>query len=543
MKQPLWKFSLCILFLLSTLSCITPQICTENGAYEAGKSAALDGRRLDFIGGSVCKDDDDKITFKSNFEKGYIAGKDNLCSNESAYTEGHNFGKWGRSSPAFPNRFNICDQKGDLELQFQNGYKSGLSLFCAPSSVEQKGREDGNTGSIFTFKDSTYLACGADKISALKNSYKNGYESGQKEYCYSNSIAKESFDAGISHNKAPSVDKYHVCKADRQKIIKEIITDSYFDGLNQYCQPEKHLEMIKRNAKVSETPIYDQSRYELCQQYLPKLWNEYRRLYQNKRSEVEQTRCIYNQGYNDGLASARRETNLRLEMPNYCSTKYFNQYKKGFLEGWQISKIKEVCLIEKAYDQGHQRGKSFDSMNINIPSLCPQQFHHLFVKEYELGFRKAKQDREIKEWRYHSDGKAYCYVNGRLNSYRDECSKLPKPLKPRSDIEWRYEDGRFHCYTRGVRQRSEHECRNIVKPEVPSQVIIEWRYDGNGNLSCYINGIRKHERFCYRIAKPRQKPHSNIEWRYHDDGYAHCYINNKIAKSTECSSIPRPRKR
>jgi hypothetical protein len=70
-----------------------------------------------------------------------------------------------------------------------------------------------------------------------------------------------------------------------------------------------------------------------------------------------------------------------------------------------------------------------------------------------------------KEWRYHNDGYAHCYVNG-VNVSKYSCSEITRP--PRIDRmttrEWRYHnDGYAHCYVNG-KNVSKSRCSGKVRP-------------------------------------------------------------------------------
>jgi hypothetical protein len=332
------KTFILLAFLLTLQGCVTPAVCTTEGAFDIGRQAALAGQPFDFDPGNVCSGAD-RETARQNYEKGYDAGRTLLCSAQNASDDGRDAGLQGQSAQGLPLRYQICSQdRAQLEKSFMSGYRLGLEEHCKVDTARNRGDQAGRSNQPELNVDATYLSCPQTQRSKLKQAWQK----------------------------------------------------AYVEGLWTYCQPVQHLETIRRLAQESARPDYDPATFGNCAQRFPELLEEYHALFYRERKEVVQRLCTFEKGLEQGQADARKSNLRHAGAPEFCDAKSAHAYLRGYDRGWKEQK-RELCLSEDFHERGYQDAMRGLTADPRLPELCPSEYHQDIRTRYRAGYDRGRR--------------------------------------------------------------------------------------------------------------------------------------------------------
>lgn len=462
MSNILLKTSILVCFPIFT-SCITPRVCTQSGAFESGRAHALEGSALSFESGSICEDEAERKIFRTNFRMGYQNGQKKLCQSDLAFQEGRSDGADGKEKH-LPRKFKICSNSSHVKLEFSRGYKDGLAEFCSTTKAFDSGVADGEEGLVQQATQQKYSKCGLTVSRLIFDSYMKGYQKGQNTFCTPRDIYHKAFSRGQDNASQLDLSSFTICSYQTRHKIEADAARGYTQGFKEYCDPANHMAMIERLAAEGSELAYD-SEYQRCALRFPEIARRYEREFSRQRRIVVKSLCHYDEGYARGAERARLELYIDSARPSFCDAFHFDEYKEGFIKGWKKTKRVEICKIEDAYEDGYRQGRISSSSHYTLSRLCPRQFHGIYRDRFMDGFQDAQRNAIRREWRYHADGYAHCYVNGSL-SKKSACSGLRRPPSriEYGQREWRYHaDGHAHCYVNGSLVKKS-ECSGIRRP-------------------------------------------------------------------------------
>ncbi|WP_141733047.1 hypothetical protein [Oligoflexus tunisiensis] len=324
-------------FLLSLQGCVTPAVCTMEGAFDTGRQAALDGKPSDFDPGNVCTGED-RETARQSYQKGYDAGRTLLCSVQNASNDGKDAGLQGENLQGLPLRYQLCTQdKDQLEKSFMSGYRLGLEEFCKVDTAKNRGDQAGRSNQPELDVDAAYLSCPQAQRSKLKQAWQK----------------------------------------------------AYLQGLRAYCQPAQHLESIRREAQASDRPAFDPATFGNCAQRFPELLEEYHALFDRERKAVVQKLCTFENGLDQGKADALKTNQRRAGSPEFCDEKAAHAWLRGYDRGW-LEQKRELCLLEDFHERGYQDATRGLPADPRFPELCPSDYYHDMRERYQAGYERGR---------------------------------------------------------------------------------------------------------------------------------------------------------
>ncbi|HYX37060.1 MAG TPA: hypothetical protein VE954_28495 [Oligoflexus sp.] len=332
------KKLLLLTLLLASQGCVTPAICTQEGAFDLGRQQALAGKQADPSQGQVCEGETSE-TFRTNYKKGYDTGFQLLCSAQNATDDGRDAGLQGQSLTGLPLRYQLCvkDRTG-LEKSFMSAYQRGLEEHCSADTAKNRGDQAGRKNQATLDIDATYISCPQPQRSKLKQAYQK----------------------------------------------------AFMQGLRAYCQPTQHLETIRNLAKTATQPSHDPQTYGSCAQHFPDLLEEYHAVFYRERDGVVQRLCTYENGLNDGQTDATQSNQRRHGVPDFCDDRQSSGYMRGYDRGWSDKK-REVCLQQDLHEQGFRDGANGLAANPHFPELCPSDYYRVMRNRYDAGYERGRR--------------------------------------------------------------------------------------------------------------------------------------------------------
>lgn len=328
-----------VILLLGILQgCVTPAICTKDGAFDAGRQQALAGKPADLDNGSVCEGESLAL-FHSNYQKGYNAGRDVLCSLQNAADDGRDAGLQGQSLAALPIRYNLCtEDKAKFEKTFMTAYRDALGQFCSSDSAGARGLAAGRANQGIMDIDATYLSC-------------------------------------------PS--------AQRQRL-KRVYQEAFSRGLREYCQPSQHLETIRKLAMTHSQSTFDPQSYGNCSSQFPEVMSAYNETFYRERLAVVDRLCTYENGLNSGRSDADQLQAPQSGTPVFCDEQVSSRFLRGYDRGWTDQK-QVICLREDYGEQGYQDGIRGAAFQPRIPHLCPDSYLLDVKNRYQAGYERGRR--------------------------------------------------------------------------------------------------------------------------------------------------------
>jgi hypothetical protein len=325
-------------FAVTLQGCVTAAVCTQEGAFDTGRQQALAGKPADLNQGSACGGDSYEI-FRSSYEKGYEAGRQLLCSVQNASDDGRDAGLQGQNATGLPLRYQICQgDKASLEKAFMSAYKRGLDEHCALDSAKNRGDQAGRSNQTIVDMEAVFLACPQAQRSKLKQSYQT----------------------------------------------------AYLSGLRAYCQPQQHLDSIRKQAEQNSRPSYDPATYGNCAQRFPELLEAYNALFYRERNGVVQKLCTFESGLDQGKADAARSNQRMRGAPEFCDEATQHAYLRGYDRGWADQK-REICLMEDFNERGYHDATQGLPANPHFPDLCPSDFYSDMRDRYHAGYERGRR--------------------------------------------------------------------------------------------------------------------------------------------------------
>lgn len=336
-ENPL-KRLLLLTLILPLQGCITPAVCTQQGAFDTGRQQALAGRPADYNQGSECEGETSEV-FRSGYQSGYQAGLQLLCSVQNASDDGRDAGLQGETVTGLPLRYQICQgDKAALEKAFMSSYKRGIEEHCSVDTAKSRGEQAGRSNQAGLDIEAKYLVCSQAQRSRLKQAYQ----------------------------------------------------DAYTKGLRAYCQPSQHLDSIRKQAQLNSRPTFDPATYGNCAQRFPDLLEAYNAQFYRERNEVVQKLCTFENGLDQGRADAARSNQRLRGAPDFCDEKSEHAYLRGYDRGWADQK-REICLMEDFQDRGYRDAISGLPANPHYPELCPSDFYTDIRDRYQSGYDRGRR--------------------------------------------------------------------------------------------------------------------------------------------------------
>ncbi len=372
------KRILLLTLLLPLHACVTPAVCTQEGAFDTGRQQALAGKPADFNTGSACEGESYE-TFRGSYQKGYDTGLQLLCSVQNASDDGRDAGLQGQNVTGLPLRYQICQgDKGSLDKAFMSAYKRGLEEHCSTDTAKNRGDQAGRSNQAALDIDATYLACPQTQRSKLKQAYQN----------------------------------------------------AYLQGLKAYCQPNQHLDSIRKQAQQNSRPSYDPATYGNCAQRFPDLLEAYNAQFYRERDAIVQKLCTFENGLDQGKADAARSNHRLKGAPDFCDEKAQHAYLRGYDRGWSDQK-REICLMEDFNERGYRDATNGLAANPYYPELCPSDFYTDIRERYQAGYERGRRHRPQPDGKHpnHEDVVSACGRIFNFDSEKLQCIKESQNIR------------------------------------------------------------------------------------------------------------------
>lgn len=276
--------------------------------------------------------------------------------------------------------------------EYQKGYDAGLQVLCSVQNASDDGRDAGLQGQTVAALPARYDLCSANK-SSLAKTFLASYRNALSQYCSIDSAQSRGTQAGRSNQGLGTDATWLSCPAAERSRLKQAFQDAYVRGLRDYCDVNNHVETIRDLAKRSSQPSYDPQTFGSCAQQFPNLVNAYYdRFYQERQALVDRL-CTYENGRVDGRTDADEMDRPRGSIPEFCDERAMRDYQRGYRRGFDEQK-QIICERIDAQDMGYQDGQQGRAFNPHFPEACPADFHRTLRDRYRMGYERGRRNNE-----------------------------------------------------------------------------------------------------------------------------------------------------
>lgn len=379
-----------LLVLLSLVSCVTPQICHDFSAFDAGRLQAERGESPRYDVGRICEGDDAQV-FRAGFDRGYEQGFRKLCSDAEVQQTSMQLGLDGQTF-RIADRFGICQDQNAIRRNSLEAYQKGLSSYCAPEKIGDLAYKAALQTGTADFPRDRYQIC--TRVQDLAKVWQQHAHKGRADFCKAPDAEQQGFAIGIKNAifAVSSISsRYTICSKSDINQAEKSFQKGYNQGIRNYCLPSQHQEEITKRALKSAVVSFDPATYGICKERFPDLWVEYEAAFLRSRETLVKDYCSYGRGEEEGRKLARNTHALDGRMPDFCTEGLFTVYFQGLKEGWQTEKH-EICHVSAAFEFGRQDALSDIDMHPNpSSSFCPENLAQEYRANYSEGYRNGSK--------------------------------------------------------------------------------------------------------------------------------------------------------